>query len=166
MKLDSMPAVLPRLTRRRVVLGAVLAAVSSTVAALRSAGYDEPWETAVIRHLARRVCAADQPNVVTPDEVGVAPFVESYIATMPARLRRDFRRFLRFVEQVAPLAVGFTSRFTKLAPADQDEVLSSLESHSNELLRGGFDAVKAALFMGYYRDPRTWPILGYEGPRV
>jgi hypothetical protein len=26
--------------------------------------------------------------------------------------------------------------------------------------------VKAALFMGYYRDPRTWSILGYEGPRV
>jgi hypothetical protein len=161
-----MPDVLPRLTRRRVIAGAVLAAVSGTVAVLRSGGYDEPWETVVIRHLARRVCAADRPDVVTPDEVGVAPFVESYIATMPARLRKDFRRFLRFVEQVAPLGAGYASRFTKLAPEDQDKVLSSLESHSNELLRGGFDAVKAALFMGYYRDPRTWPILGYEGPRL
>jgi hypothetical protein len=161
-----MPGVLPRPTRRQVIVGTVLAAVSGTVAVVRSSGYDEPWERAVIRHLARRVCAADRPDVVTPDEVGVAPFVESYIATLPSRHRRDFRRFLRFVEQVAPLGAGFTSRFTKLAPADQDRVLSSLESHSNELLRGGFDAVKAALFMGYYRDPRTWSILGYEGPRV
>ena len=103
---------------------------------------------------------------MTPDEVGVTAFVESYVAAMPARLQRDFRRFLRFVEQVAPLGVGFASRFTKLTAADQDAVLASLESHSNELLRGGFDAVKAALFMGYYRDPRTWSILGYEGPRV
>ena len=156
----------PRLTRRRLIFGAALATLSGAVALVRSRGYDEPWETAVVRHLARRVCAADRPGVVTPDEVGVAAFVESYIATMPARLRRDFRRFLRFVEQVAPLSTGFASRFTKLAPEDQDAVLSSLESHSNELIRGGFDAVKAALFMGYYRDPRTWSILGYEGPRV
>jgi hypothetical protein len=161
-----MPLVALRLTRRRLIYGAVLATVSGAVAILRSRGYDEPWETAVVRHLARRVCAADRPGVVTPDEVGVAAFVESYIGAMPARLRRDFRRFLRFVEQVAPLGAGFASRFTKLAPEDQDAVLSSLESHSNELIRGGFDAVKAALFMGYYRDPRTWSILGYEGPRV
>ena len=93
-------------------------------------------------------------------------FVVASIATMPIRLRRDFRSFLRFVEQLAPLGAGFASRFTKLAPEDQDKVLASLEAHSNELLRGGFDAVKAALFMGYYRDPRTWSILGYEGPKV
>jgi hypothetical protein len=161
-----MSAVRARLSRRKLVLGALLAVASGSVAVLRSRGYDEPWQTAVIRHLARRVCAADRPGVVTPDEVGVAAFVESYIATMPGRLRRDFHRFLRFVEQLAPLGAGFTSRFTKLAPEDQDKVLSSLESHSNELLRGGFDAVKAALFMGYYRDPRTWPILNYDGPRL
>lgn len=159
-------AVRPRLTRRRVILGTALAAISATVAAVRLRGYDEPWQTAVVRHLARRVCAADRPGVVTPDEVGVTAFVEAYIATMPARLKRDFHRFLRFVEHVAPIGAGFASRFTKLAPEDQDQVLSSLESHSNELIRGGFDAVKAALFMGYYRDPRTWSILGYEGPRV
>ena len=58
-----------------------------------------------------------------------------------------------------PIGVGYASRFTKLAPDDQDAVLASLESHSNELIRGGFDAVKAALFMGYYRDPRTWSIV-------
>lgn len=161
-----MIAVRARLSRRKLVFGAVLAAVSGTVAVFRSRGYDEPWETAVVRHLARRVCAADRPGVVTPDEVGVTPFVETYIATMPARLQRDFRRFLQFVEQVAPLGAGFASRFTKLGSEDQDKVLTSLESHSNDLIRGGFDAVKAALFMGYYRDPRTWSILGYDGPRV
>ena len=48
----------PRLTRRRVVLGTALAALSATVAVVRLRGYDEPWQTAVIRHLARRVCAA------------------------------------------------------------------------------------------------------------
>lgn len=150
---------------KAAITSSAIAAVGGAVALVRSRGYDKPWTTVVIEHLARRVCAADREGVVTPDEVGVAPFVESYVATMPARLRRDFQRFLRFVEQVAPLGAGFASRFTKLVPAYQDEVLASLESHSNELIRGGFDAVKAALFMGYYRDPRTWSILGCDGPR-
>lgn len=161
-----MSPVRARLGRRRVIVGTVLAVVSAAVALVRSRGYEGPWTTAVVLHLARRVCAADRPGVVTADDVGVAAFVESYVATMPPRLRRDFQRFLRFVEQIAPLGAGFASRFTKLAPEDQDKVLSSLEAHSNELVRGGFDAVKAALFMGYYRDPRTWSILGYDGPKV
>lgn len=165
-----MAAMAARLSRRKMLKAAVttsaIAMMGGAIALVRSSGYEGPWTTVVIEHLARRICAADREGVVTPDDVGVAAFVESYIATMPARLRRDFARFLRFVEQVAPLGAGFASRFTKLAPAHQDEVLASLESHSNELIRGGFDAVKAALFMGYYRDPRTWSILGYDGPRV
>ncbi|MBL8609283.1 MAG: hypothetical protein JNL38_18280 [Myxococcales bacterium] len=35
-----------------------------------------------------------------------------------------------------------------------------------DLLRGGFAGLKSLIFMGYYRDPRTWAILGYDGPRV
>lgn len=162
-----MSALRPRLTRRRAILGAAaLAVVSGAVAIVRSRGYEEPWERAVVRHLARRVCAADRPGVVTPDETDVVGFVDAYLPTMPKNLRRDLFRFLRFVEQVAPIGVGYASRFTKLAPEEQDKVLASLESHSNELLRGGFEAVKALLFMGYYRDPRTWSVIGYDGPRV
>lgn len=151
---------------KAAVASSAIAIAGGAVAFVRSRGYEREWTTVVVEHLARRICAADREGVVTPDEVGVAAFVESYVATMPERLRRDFRRFLRFVEQVAPLGVGYASRFTKLAPADQDRVLASIEAHSNELLRGGFDAVKAAVFMGYYRDPRTWSILDYDGPRV
>ena len=66
--------------------------------------------------------------------------------------------------QVAPPLTGRGSRFTRLPPEDQDKVLGSLEAHPSELLRGGFDGVKALLFMGYYRDARTWSVIGYDGP--
>lgn len=162
-----------RLLRTAIVAGGI-AALGGAVAVLRSSGYEagvrlvglEPWEYVVVQHLARRVCAADAPGVVTPDETDVAGFVDAYVPTMPPKLRRDLGRFLRFVEQLAPVPLGHSSRFTRLSPEDQDRVLASLESHSMELLRGGFDAVKALLFMGYYRDSRTWGILGYGGPLV
>jgi hypothetical protein len=45
-------------------------------------------------------------------------------------------------------------------------VLASVEASSSDLLRAGFDGLKSLVFMGYYRDPRTWGILGYDGPLV
>lgn len=167
-----------RLPRRKVLkaaaASAVLAAVGGVVAVVRTRGYAvapgtrltalTPSQWVVVQHLARRVCAADEGPAPSADDVGVAAFVDGYVARMPARLRRDLGRFLLYVEQLAPVAIGMASRFTELAAREQDDVLASLEASSIELLRGGFESVKALLFMGYYRDPRTWSIVGYDGP--
>jgi hypothetical protein len=45
-------------------------------------------------------------------------------------------------------------------------VLASLEASSSDLLRAGFDGLKSLVFFGYYRDPRAWRLLGYDGPLV
>jgi len=166
-----------KVSRRRLVKAAVASAilggVASIIGVVRQSGYApppaplaslSPAEYATVQHLARRVCAADAPGVVTPDETDVAGFVDAYIAKMPRRLKRDLLRFLAFIEQVAPPLTGRSSRFTRLAPEGQDAVLASLEAHSSDLLRGGFDGLKALLFMGYYRDARTWGVIGYDGP--
>lgn len=167
-----------RVSRRRLLASAAASAAASAlggaVALVRSGGYAapdarvslEPWQWVVVQHLARRVCAPDRSDVVTADETDVVGFVDRYAAGMPPRQRRDLFRFLRFVEDLAPATIGSATRFSRLSPDDQDRVLSALESSAFDLLRGGFEAVKALLFMGYYRDPRTWPILGYGGPLV
>lgn len=171
-----------RVSRRRLLKAAVvlggLGAAGSIVGALRTRGYAvpdavranlvalEPWQYVVVQHLARRVCAPDAPGVVGPDDTDVAGFVDGYLAKAPRRMRRDLGRFLAYVEQLAPASVLRAARFTHLAPDDQDRVLAALESSSSDLLRGGFDGLKSLLFMGYYRDPRTWKIIGYDGPLV
>ena len=153
----------------------VVAAASGVVGLVRSRGYSAPparlaalssAEYAVVRAAAARICAADAPGVVTPEETDVAGFVDAYVARMPPTLRRDLRRFLGFLEQLAPLSVGAASRFSHLPARDQDRVLAALERSSSDLMRGGFAGLKALVFMAYYRDPRTWTILGYEGPMV
>lgn len=170
----------PSVSRRRVLESAVvlggLAAAGSIVGVVRSRGYDvrpgrrlaslAPWELVVVEHVARRICAPDAPGVVTADDTDVAGFVDAYLARAPRRVRRDLGRFLMYVEQLAPATVLRASRFTRLSPADQDRVLEALESSASDLLRGGFEGLKALVFMGYYRDPRTWSILGYDGPLV
>jgi hypothetical protein len=180
--MDAARARSPRLSRRRfvAVAGGALLAASGAVAVVRSRGYAvpsdvaarlvafSPWHYVVVQHLARRIAAPDRddPSIPTPDDTDVAGFADAYVARLPPAVRRDLLRALAVVEHAAPLAIGATSRFTRLAPADQDRVLASLESSPEDLLRGAFDGLKSLVFMGYYRDPRTWRIVGYDGPWV
>ncbi|MGA7121095.1 MAG: gluconate 2-dehydrogenase subunit 3 family protein [Polyangiaceae bacterium] len=171
-----------KLTRRRLLETAALVALvfgGSVAAIARTQGYPRPpglklavlspWQFAVVQHAARRIAAADRESdttIPTPDEVGVAAFVDQWTARLPGSTRRDLGRFLAYVEHIAPLAAGCTSRFTRLAPGEQDRVLASIESSSIDLLRAGFDGLRSLVFLGFYRDPRTWSIVGYDGPLV
>jgi len=169
-------------SRRRFIAlagGAILLA-SGAVAVVRTRGYAvpaevaarlealSPWQYVVVQSVARRIAAPDRedPAIPTTDDTDVAGFVDRYVARLPQRLRRDLLRALAFVEHLAPLGAGFAARFTRLAASEQDRVLASLESSDHDLLRGAFDGLKSLVFMGYYRDPRTWRIVAYDGPRV
>ncbi len=169
-----------RFLGRALALGA-LAATGTLVGLLRTGGYKlapgqaarlvalEPWQFLLVSAAARRIAAPDRtddPSIPTSDEVDVGGFVDAYVARMPGALRRDLLRFFAYVEHLAPLGIGLSSRFTRLGPTDQDRVLRSLEASASDLLRGGFDGLKSLVFMGYYRDARTWTIPGYDGPLI
>jgi Gluconate 2-dehydrogenase subunit 3 len=172
----------PGLSRRRLLkagAGLALVIAGSAAAALRMRGYAVPagrklaalsaWQFVVMEHAARRIAAPDRAwdaSIPSADDLDVAGFVDMWIGRMSAPLRRDFGRFLAYLEHVAPIAVGFASRFTRLAAAEQQAVLASVEKSSHDLLRAGFEGLKSLVFIGYYRDARTWGILGYDGPLV
>ena len=153
-------------------------AIGGVAGVLRSGGYDVPpgqrlvtlsgWQFVVLQHAARRIAAPDRADGSIPsaDDLGVAAFVDGWLARMRSDVRRDFGRFLAYVEHLAPLREGYGSRFTKLDAAAQDRVLAATEASSSDLLRAGFDGLKSLVLMGYYRDPRTWGIVGYDGPLV
>jgi hypothetical protein len=157
---------------------AVLVLGGSTLAVLRTGGYPipgdrkllalSPWRFVVVQHAARRITAADRadPAIPSADDVDVAGFVDAWVARMPEKLRTDFGRFLAYLEHVAPIVAGHASRFTRLPAGAQDQVLSTVEASSSDLLRAGFDGLKSLVFFGFYRDARTWRIVGYDGPLV
>ena len=168
--------------RRSFVKGGiafVLLIGGSAVAVVRTRGYSVPagrtlaglsaWQFVVVEHAARRIAAPDRPgdaSIPTADDADVAVFVDGWMAQMHRAMRRDLGRFLGYLEHLAPVAVGLGSRFSRLEPADQDRVLAGIEASSNDMLRAGFEGLKSLVFMGYYRDPRTWSIVGYDGPMI
>jgi hypothetical protein len=140
--------------------GALDPAIAARLKVLR------PQMYILVRDLARRIVASDEPGVPSPDDVGVAEFADAYLFDLPLSLRHDFLRLLLVIEQFLPLGSGFARRFTELGPAEQDRVLAEMESSHLEDLRAGFAAIKGVVMMGYYRDPSTFSILGYPGPLI
>jgi hypothetical protein len=169
----------PTFGRRRVLQAAAAAALiacGAAAAAVRTSGYAVPagrrlvalraWQFVVVQQVAARITAPDHASAPSADDVDVVGFVDDYMAQASGAIRRDVGRLLACIEHLAPLGVGLVARFSRLGPAAQDRVLESLESSSNDLLRAGFEGIKALVFMGYYRDPRTWSIVSYDGPLV
>lgn len=165
--------------RRALQLGAAaLVLGGAAVAVVRTRGYPAPprtlaslsaWQYAVVAQAARRITAPDRPadpSIPSSDDLDVVGFVDAWMARMPPKVTRDLGRFLGYLEHLAPVACGMTTRFTRLGPEDQDRTLAALEASSVDLLRAGFEGLKSLVFMGYYRDPATWRILGYDGPLV
>ncbi len=161
--------------------GALLALGAAMAGAARMGGYQvqpgrrlvalSPWQFVVMQHAARRIAARDpegEANGTTPsaDDVDAAGFVDGWLPRMSPGVRRDFGRFLAYLEHLAPLRVGYASRFTRLGPEAQDRVLGATEASSSDLLRAGFDGMKSLVLMGYYRDARAWSVVGYDGPLV
>jgi len=96
----------------------------------------------------------------------VGEFFDTFVAASDPSIARDCRALIGFVEHAWPFACGELHRFTSLPSERQDALLTQMESSSIELVRGAFHSLKSLLMMGYWRDPRTWGVLRYDGPLV
>lgn len=182
-----MPAATPsrRTFLRKAVLGglATAAALGGGALAIRLGGYAvddrraaylkvlSPWHLAVLDAVSARLCLADVPYDAIgapprPADVGVAEFVDAFVAASHPTVQRDVQGLIALVEHLWPLRCGHAHRFTRLDAAAQDDVLAKMESASIGLVRGAFQGLKTLVMMGYWRDPRTWGVLGYDGPEV
>jgi ABC-type amino acid transport substrate-binding protein len=159
-------------SRRRFVgwLAAGVVVGGSGLAVVRTRGYDVPRaitdKLAVLAPWQYVVIGAFGARALAPERADVAGFADGYLVDLAAADRRDLLAFVAYLEHGAPLSLGKLERFSRLSPDDQDRVLASLEQSSVELLRAGFQGLKALAMMAYYRTDASWKALGYGGPVV
>jgi gluconate 2-dehydrogenase subunit 3-like protein len=125
-----------------------------------------PKEYLVMQAVARRVLASDAGDAPSADAVDVAGAVDAYVAKLPPPVVRDVRALLQLVEHGSSLFRGGTTRFTHLSAEEQDAVLADWSRSSLTVRRRGFQALRTLAFLGYWRDDRTWPLIGYSGPML
>lgn len=159
----------PRPSRRRVLLGAT--AVALGVVAYRVTGYPPlpGWSGLVLSvweaHVARAAAEALLPPA--PDGGaydGVAEGVDRYLQGMPEGALREVHGMFALIEHGTALG-GRLSRFTALSPEERRGFLESLEARGGQLAQA-YGGIRDLCFLAYYRQPETWPALGYDGPRV
>jgi D-cysteine desulfhydrase len=125
-----------------------------------------PKEYLVMQAVARRVVAADGDDAPSPDSVDVAGAVDAYVAKLPSPVQRDVRALLQLVEHGSSLFRGGATRFSHMGAAEQDATLADWQRSSLTVRRRGFQALRTLAFLGYWRDDRTWPLIGYSGPML
>lgn len=136
---------------------------ATTAARLRALS---PKEYLVMQAVARRVLAADGDDAPSADAVDVAGAVDTYVAKLPSSVQREVRALLQLVEHGSSLFRGRATRFTHLTPAEQDATLADWQHSSLVVRQRGFQALRTLAFLGYWRDDRTWPLIGYSGPML
>jgi hypothetical protein len=125
-----------------------------------------PKEYLILQAVARRVLASDAADAPTADAVDAALAADAYVARLPAAMQREVRALLQLVEHGAGLLRGRASRFTRMSAAEQDATLRDWQTSSLTLRRRGFQGLRTLAFLGYWRDDRTWPLIGYTGPML
>jgi D-cysteine desulfhydrase len=125
-----------------------------------------PKEYLVMQAVARRVLAPDASDAPSADSVDVAGGVDVYVAKLPPPMQRDVRALLQLVEHGSALFRGRATRFSHMTPAEQDATLADWQRSSLTVRRRGFQALRTLAFLGYWRDDRTWPLIGYSGPML
>jgi hypothetical protein len=121
-----------------------------------------PKEYSILAAAARRIVAPDGDDAPAPDAVDCALAVDRYLLRLPPPLQRDVRALLLLFEHGSSVS----SRFTRMSPAQQDAALAAWESSSLTIKRRGFQALRTLAFLGYWRDERTWHVIGYTGPML
>ncbi len=122
-------------------------------------------EYAVLEAIARRL-VTPAPGAPTPDELEVAAGCDRVLDRTDETSQVEVRQLLELFDNALAgfLLSGRVTPFTKLEPAEQDQVLNEWATSRLALRRTGFLALRALVTAVYYGDPKTWASVGYPGP--
>jgi len=123
-------------------------------------------ELIVLAAACERICATDRPDAPAPDGLAMATWLDGYIAGMDAAVRRDLSALFALLEHGSSLFRFRATRFTRMSIAERDATLADWQSSALDVRRQGFQGLRALAFLAYWRQDRTWPLLGYPGPLV
>lgn len=121
-------------------------------------------ELAVLMAIADRVITPAE-GCPTAAEARVARRIDRELVFSDGKLAADVRASLALLEHGPLLDLRFR-RLTRLAPAEQDEVLRGCLESSWALRRNAFNGIRFLCLFFYYTDDRTWRSIGYDGPTV
>jgi hypothetical protein len=123
-------------------------------------------EYCVLRAAASRLLRSEDGAAPSPDELGVALWIDGFLSRQTPWVQSDVSLLLNAFEHAGPLLDFEFSRFSRAHPEQQDRLLRSWSRSRLPPRKQGFHALKGLCVMAYYRHPESWHHLGYDGPLI
>jgi hypothetical protein len=123
-------------------------------------------ELLVLAAAVERLVAPDGPDAPQGDAFAIAHWIDDYLASMDPAMQRDVSALLQLLEHGSSMFRLGATRFTRMSSEERDETLQDWSDSRLAVRRQGFQGLRALAFLGYYRDDRTFAMLGYPGPMV
>lgn len=118
---------------------------------------------ASVRRTFRSLASTIVPTATELDAAGwedVEYRIEAALASRPAKLRRQLRLLIVFLEWRPILRYG--RRFSRLDGQRRAEFLDRVQHSSALLLRRGFWGIRTLVYLGYYGRPAVRRSIGYR----
>ncbi len=126
----------------------------------------DPREYAIMNAVAERLLGVEGTIGSEPDHIDVGANVDSLVVEWDAEALGQLRTMLRVFEHGTYLFDLRRKRFTRLTAAKQDEYLAGWMNSTLGVRRVVFRALKLLVASGFYREPRAWAPIGYDGPWI
>lgn len=123
-------------------------------------------EYAVMRAAADRLVGMDGAGGPAASDAQVTEQFDAQLSFAPEPVRAQVKQMLQIFEHGTQLFFFSLSRFTELAPEDQDRYIATWMESDMGFRKTVFAALKRISFAIYYATPVVWPSIDYDGPWV
>lgn len=126
----------------------------------------DPREYAILNALAERLLGVEGAIGAGTSQIDVGANVDGFVVNWDTEAQRQLRTMLRVFEHGTYLFDLRRKRFTRLTASKQDEYLAGWMNSTLGVRRVIFRALKLLVAAGFYREPRAWTPIGYDGPWI
>lgn len=125
--------------------------------------FDEQ-ETEILTQIVERMVDSGEPGTPAVRETRSVATIDAFCRQLDPGITGALPLALRLFEYAPMLFDLSFSRFSRMTDAQKDASLEAWMTSRLALRRMAFLALRNLAFLGYYSQPETWPLVGYQGP--
>jgi hypothetical protein len=133
-------------------------------AAQAEAGPFDAMETEILTQIVERMVETGEPAAPRVRDTAAVPTIAALCQRLDPGVVGQLSLALRLFEY-GPILFDFTfARFSQMTPDQRDASLECWMRSRLAIRRLAFLALRNLSMLGYWSQPETWPLIGYQGP--
>jgi hypothetical protein len=123
-------------------------------------------ETEILTQVVERMVDTGEPDAPAVRETRAVATIDAFCRRLDPEISGPLPLALRLFEY-GPIVFDLSfSRFSRMSDAQKDASLEAWMTSRLGLRRMAFLALRNLALLGYYTQPESWPLIGYQGPLI